>query len=332
MQQLRTPEDVAQFALMVEVTRTAKGHALNERSSRSHCLVHLVVTARAGGGGGGGVVTKRHLLFVDLAGSERILKTGVEGEGKKQAVAINSSLSALGKVIRALADQAGVPSGQGGHVPYRDSTLTMLLRGSLSGRACTSVVINVAPDAAHADESVCSLQFGARMASVVSRAVRVVGSDAGGEAAALAAELRAARQALAALAEAGHGERFSAAAAAHEVRSFQENQRRAEDEEAAARRARVRLAELRAKAGSMGGGGGGGGGSGGGGGGGGGDTEIAAVAASAEAHAAEAANYRDIVLRQKSIKGFYVAPKAGYLAKAAAIRHIEAQLGQLLYS
>ena len=39
------------------------------------------------------------------------------------------------------------------HVPYRDSTLTLLLRSSLEGRSCTSVVINVASEAEHAEES-----------------------------------------------------------------------------------------------------------------------------------------------------------------------------------
>ena len=44
------------------------------------------------------------------------------------------------------------------HVPYRDSTLTQLLRSSLGGRSFTSVVIAVASDADHADETICSLE------------------------------------------------------------------------------------------------------------------------------------------------------------------------------
>ena len=63
-------------------------------------------------------------------------------------------------------------------MPYRDSTLTMLLRSSLGGKARTAVVINIAPDAEHADETACSLEFGTRMAVVKTAATVVVGRDA----------------------------------------------------------------------------------------------------------------------------------------------------------
>jgi alanine racemase len=63
------------------------------------------------------------------------------GVAAKQAVAINTSLSALGKCTRALAVHAA-------YVPYRESTLTQLLRSSLSGKASLAAVITVAGDAA----------------------------------------------------------------------------------------------------------------------------------------------------------------------------------------
>jgi hypothetical protein len=80
------------------------------------------------------------LLVVDLA--------------REQAIEINASLTSLGRVIGALSASPAV------HVPYRDSTLTMLLRSSFGGSSCTSVVITVADEAQHADESLRSLQFG----------------------------------------------------------------------------------------------------------------------------------------------------------------------------
>lgn len=48
-----------------------------------------------------------------------------EGQQLKEASAINRSLSALGLVI------AKLVSGQGTHVPYRDSKLTFLLQVQL---------------------------------------------------------------------------------------------------------------------------------------------------------------------------------------------------------
>ena len=68
--------------------------------------------------------------IVDLAGSERLASSGA-GENKdrlKETININKSLSALADVIGALGQGQ-----QGGHVPYRNSTLTRLLQTSLSG-------------------------------------------------------------------------------------------------------------------------------------------------------------------------------------------------------
>lgn len=67
-------------------------------------------------------------MFVDLAGSERITKSQVEAMRAEEAKNINTSLSALGRVINALSK-----TGSGGFVPYRDCALTMLMKESLSG-------------------------------------------------------------------------------------------------------------------------------------------------------------------------------------------------------
>ena len=148
---LRCAQDVARFARTVEGSRTARGHVLNDRSSRSHCLVKVHVTRSDATSTRTSRVT---LLFVDLAGSERLHRTQAEGNAKAEAQSINASLSALGRIIKALGSRAG-GQGAGGapHVPYRDSPLTMLLRDSLGGKSCTSVVINVAAEAEHCDES-----------------------------------------------------------------------------------------------------------------------------------------------------------------------------------
>lgn len=64
---------------------------------------------------------KSQFHLIDLAGSERQSLTGTGGESLKEACFINSSLSALGNVIRALTHHDS-------HIPYRDSKLTYLLR------------------------------------------------------------------------------------------------------------------------------------------------------------------------------------------------------------
>ena len=93
-------------------------------------------------------------------------------------------------------------------------------------------------------------------------------------------------------------------------RSFKENVARVTREEALARESQRRLAEMKAS-GTVG------------------SDEITRVTRQAEGHRLEASNYRDIVLRQRSIKGFYFQPKAGYEAKEAQMRAIEAQMAIL---
>ena len=152
---LRTSDDIVKLCTTVEGSRTAASHNLNERSSRSHALVKLKLTKKNGSS-----VSIQTMMFVDLAGSERINKSGVEGTKKCQAIAINSSLTILGRVIQRLNKR------DNGHIPFRDSILTMLLRSSLEGRAKLCVCINLSSEAAHAEESICSSRFGARLSSV----------------------------------------------------------------------------------------------------------------------------------------------------------------------
>ena len=78
------------------------------------------------------------LNLVDLAGSEKVGKTGAKGQTLEEAKKITQSLSALGQVIKSLADQKK-------HVPYRDSKLTRLLKDSLGGGCKTVMITNVSP-------------------------------------------------------------------------------------------------------------------------------------------------------------------------------------------
>ena len=142
-------------------TRRVSSTAMNADSSRSHLIlsVYVVGKSRFGltGAAGKEVVGKLHLI--DLAGSERVGRSGVTGEGLKEAQSINSSLSALGNCIAARANRAA-------HVPYRDSTLTYLLQDSLEKNSKTLMFVQVSPNTSDAGESICSLRFAERVRKV----------------------------------------------------------------------------------------------------------------------------------------------------------------------
>jgi hypothetical protein len=98
---------------------------------------------------------RSQLHLVDLAGSERVKKSKVAGLRMREAVNINSSLLALGRVISSLVECKS-------HVPYLESKLTTMLRSAFGGNCRTTAIINCRPDDAHGEETLQSLRFGER--------------------------------------------------------------------------------------------------------------------------------------------------------------------------
>jgi kinesin family protein 11 len=99
------------------------------------------------------------LNLVDLAGSENISRSGAVDKRAREAGEINKSLLTLGRVIAALV--AG-----GGHVPYRDSKLTRLLRDALGGKSKTCIIATVSPAAHSAEETLQTLEYAHRAKSI----------------------------------------------------------------------------------------------------------------------------------------------------------------------
>eukprot|EP01043_Picozoa_sp_COSAG02_P071539 COSAG02_NODE_13112_length_1445_cov_0.667162_1_plen_383_part_01 len=132
--------------LLVEAAqhRATSATAMNEVSSRSHSLLTLRV---------GKLAT---ILVVDLAGSEQVKKSMATGDRFAEAVSINSSLNALGRVVTALTAQ------DRGHIPYRDSILTRLLANALGGNSRTALIACIAPTIDSAEETCSTLRFAAQ--------------------------------------------------------------------------------------------------------------------------------------------------------------------------
>ncbi|KAM4713436.1 kinesin-like protein KIF13B isoform 2-T2 [Anableps anableps] len=152
-------------------SRTVAATNMNEESSRSHAVFNIILTHTLKdlqSGTSGEKVSK--LSLVDLAGSERAAKTGAAGERLKEGSNINKSLSTLGLVISALADQ-GAGKNKSKFVPYRDSVLTWLLKDSLGGNSRTAMVATISPAADNYDETLSTLRYADRAKNIVNHAV-----------------------------------------------------------------------------------------------------------------------------------------------------------------
>ncbi|XP_057777957.1 kinesin-like protein KIN-5C [Salvia miltiorrhiza] len=128
---------------------------LNKQSSRSHSLFSITIHIKEATPEGEELIKCGKLNLVDLAGSENISRSGAREGRAREAGEINKSLLTLGRVINALVEHLG-------HVPYRDSKLTRLLRDSLGGRTKTCIIATVSPAVHCLEETLSTLDYAHR--------------------------------------------------------------------------------------------------------------------------------------------------------------------------
>ncbi|CAN0914117.1 Kinesin-like protein KIN-14G [Linum grandiflorum] len=158
-----SPSDVINLMNTGHKNRAVSATAMNDRSSRSHSCLTVHVQGKDLTSGN---VIRGSMHLVDLAGSERVDKSEVTGDRLKEAQHINKSLSALGDVIASLAVKST-------HVPYRNSKLTQLLQDSLGGQAKTLMFVHISPEAEAVGETLSTLKFAERVATVELGAAKV---------------------------------------------------------------------------------------------------------------------------------------------------------------
>uniref|UniRef100_A0A7S3P8Y7 Kinesin motor domain-containing protein n=1 Tax=Amphora coffeiformis TaxID=265554 RepID=A0A7S3P8Y7_9STRA len=162
-------------------SRRATASSLHHVSSRSHgiCTLHVTISPTSNVGSPSspaaaviaGATNKSSklspglrakLTLVDLAGSERLLHTPTNNRNKSngEAITINKDLFVLGKVVAALASYPV------GHVPYRDSKLTRILRDSLGGNCCTVFIACVSTAEINLEESLHTLRYAERARAI----------------------------------------------------------------------------------------------------------------------------------------------------------------------
>ena len=133
--------------------RTTAATALNDVSSRSHCILSIKVKQLKVEKNKQKVINSV-LHIVDLAGSERLDKSGVVGINKVESVAINKSLSTLNRVISLLASKK-----TGDHIPFRDSILTHILSNCLGGNSMTCMIATISLDDSNFSETENTLNY-----------------------------------------------------------------------------------------------------------------------------------------------------------------------------
>ena len=109
--------------------------------------------------------------LVDLAGSERAINTGASGARLWEGSNINKSLTTLGRVIAALADDS-LPRRPGKKreiIPYRDSILTWLLKDSLGGNSKTAMIACISPT--DYEETLSTLRYADQAKRIRTKAV-----------------------------------------------------------------------------------------------------------------------------------------------------------------
>ncbi|KAM0793332.1 hypothetical protein ACM66B_000788 [Microbotryomycetes sp. NB124-2] len=161
--------DVVEWITVGNQNRTVNTTEANATSSRSHAVLQVTVTQKPKAGGLTDTQSSATLSIIDLAGSERASVTKNKGERLIEGANINRSLLALGNCINALCDPK-----RRGHVPYRDSKLTRLLKPSLGGNCKTVMIVCVSPSSAHYDETHNTLQYANRAKEIKTKAIRNV--------------------------------------------------------------------------------------------------------------------------------------------------------------
>jgi centromeric protein E len=202
---VQSPTQLLRVISRGDQARRVAGTQFNSRSSRSHAVVQIVVESRERATGpslGGnkrsaiipGGVRVSTLSLIDLAGSE---KAADNKERRTEGSHINKSLLTLGTVVGGLAgDKADKDKKKDNHLPYRDSKLTRLLQGALSGNSLVSILCtiqigasgSIAASSSHTNETLNTLKFASRAKNnIVSHAKKAdeslgTGGDAGSRA------------------------------------------------------------------------------------------------------------------------------------------------------
>ncbi|CAK9161477.1 unnamed protein product [Ilex paraguariensis] len=161
LQEYRVSEvdTIEEFIEKGNATRSIGTTGANEESSRSHAILQLVIKRLADGSVSKPRVVGK-LSFIDLAGSERGADTtDTNKQTRMEGAEINKSLLALKECIRALDNDQG-------HIPFRGSKLTEVLRDSFVGDSRTVMISCISPSSGSCEHTLNTLRYADRVKSL----------------------------------------------------------------------------------------------------------------------------------------------------------------------
>ncbi|XP_023516471.1 kinesin-like protein KIN-13B [Cucurbita pepo subsp. pepo] len=132
----------------------------NEESSRSHAILQLCIKRSVDSSETKPARLVGKLSFIDLAGSERGADTtDNDKQTRIEGAEINKSLLALKECIRALDNDQG-------HIPFRGSKLTEVLRDSFVGDSRTVMISCISPSSGSCEHTLNTLRYADRVKSL----------------------------------------------------------------------------------------------------------------------------------------------------------------------
>lgn len=126
--EIRTSDEASKVLNEGNKNRHTRATSLNSSSSRSHAIVTIYLSIHSDGSE---ISSLMH--FADLAGSEGLRRTKHIGVAQQEGVNINQGLLAIGKVVQAMSNGLQV-------IPYRESTLTSVLKDSLNTNSYLAIL------------------------------------------------------------------------------------------------------------------------------------------------------------------------------------------------
>jgi kinesin family protein 15 len=147
--------------------RQTRRTAMNDQSSRSHCVFTISVHQEYIPDSS--VCRDTKINFVDLAGSEKGYQRSIcTTEVILESSEINSSLSTLNACLRALTSRKH-PSK---YIPYRDSKLTWLLQDSLGGNCRLVLLATVSPAESSYSDTKSTLMYASKAKKIPTHLIR----------------------------------------------------------------------------------------------------------------------------------------------------------------